>query len=207
MLENRPDADLKTSLQLDGILVSIWNSLEEGAKKRNHRFHTGVIATIHEGEPEARTVVLRKAIPQQRVLIFHTDKRSKKSEAISANPKISWLFYDTNERVQLRLAAVARLHQESEFADEQWKNTQLMSRRCYLSLPPSTVITEPHSGLLEPFIDRTPTLEESEAGRENFMMVETKIYRIDWLWLNATGHRRAKFEWNGDELSSSWIVP
>ncbi len=199
---------VEQEVSLVTLLASIWESLENGARSRTHPFHTGVIATIAEGVPQARTVVLRKVIAETRTLIFHTDQRSQKISELTKNPNISWLFYDTTERVQLRLSGVATLHHTDALANVQWQNTKLLSRRCYLSIAPSTRLEKAGSGLPESLLKRNPTLEESEAGRENFTVVETHIHTIDWLWLNSTGHQRAKFVWQSDdEVVANWIVP
>jgi 3-hydroxyisobutyrate dehydrogenase len=199
---------LEQDLSLETLLASIWQALQKGASSRLHHFHTGVVATVSDGAPQARTVVLRKVIPQTRTLIFHTDQRSRKISELTENPKVCWLFYDPDMRVQLRLSGNATLHHSDELADFQWKNTRLQSRRCYLSIAPSTELTKPESGLPESLLKRNPTLEESEAGRENFTVVETHIQKIDWLWLNSSGHQRAKFTWQSSgEVVSSWIVP
>jgi 3-hydroxyisobutyrate dehydrogenase len=199
---------VEQELSLDTLLASIWESLESGARSRTHPFHTGVIATVSDDAPQARTVVLRKVIADTRTLIFHTDQRSQKISELTKNPNICWLFYDTTERVQLRLSGVATLHYQDDLASAQWENTKLFSRRCYLSIPPLTRLEQAGSGLPESLLKRNPTLEESEAGWENFTVVETHIHTIDWLWLNSTGHQRAKFVWQSDgEVIANWIVP
>ncbi|MFQ3596913.1 MAG: pyridoxamine 5'-phosphate oxidase family protein [Chloroherpetonaceae bacterium] len=199
---------LEQELSLDTLLASIWEALQNGARTRTHPFHTGVIATISNGAPQARTVVLRKVLPESRTLIFHTDHRSQKISELTENPNICWLFYDTEARVQLRLSGMATLHYQDALANVQWENTKLLSRRCYLSLAPSTILAEPASGLPESLLKRNPTIEESEAGRENFTVVETHIHTIDWLWLNSSGHQRAKFVWQASgEVIAHWIVP
>ncbi len=199
---------LEQEISLDTLLASIWESLENGARSRTHPFHTGVIATIAEDAPQARTVVLRKVIADTRTLIFHTDQRSQKISELTKNPNISWLFYDTTARVQLRLSGTATLRHTDALADVQWQNTKLLSRRCYLAIAPSTRLEKAGSGLPESLLKRNPTLEESEAGREHFTVVETHIHTIDWLWLNSSGHQRAKFVWQSDgEVIANWIVP
>ncbi len=199
---------LEHETSLDRLLASIWESLENGTRSRFHPFHTGVIATVSDDAPQARTVVLRKVIAKTRTLMFHTDQRSQKVSELTKNPKISWLFYDPTARVQLRLLGKATLHHTDALADIQWQNTKLTSRRCYLSIPPLTRLERAGSGLPEPLLRRNPTLEESEAGRANFTVVETHIHTIDWLWLNSTGHQRAKFTWlPNDEVVANWVVP
>jgi hypothetical protein len=33
------------------------------------------------------------------------------------------------------------------------------------------------------------------------------VHALDWLRLDAKGHRRAKFEWENEQLSASWAIP
>lgn len=199
---------LEHDLSLDALLKNIWQALANGASNRKHAFHLGAIATAgDDGFPSARIVVLRKANPETQTLTFHADKRSEKISELRANPRVSWLFYDPECRVQLRLLGVATLHFDDELAETQWKNAKLTSRRCYISLPPLTKLAAAASGLPEWLWHRIPTLEESEAGRDNFAVVETRVHSIDWLWLNSTGHRRAKFVWRDGALDASWVAP
>ena len=52
---------------------------ETRVKKAKHDYHTFVFSTIHNGEPESRTVVLRAQDKNKFQIWFHTDKRSQKS--------------------------------------------------------------------------------------------------------------------------------
>ena len=36
---------------------------------------------------------------------------------------------------------------------------------------------------------------------------ETKIKSIEWLFLAAKGHRRAKFEYENKTIKKSWLTP
>ena len=38
------------------------------------------------------------------------------------------------------------------------------------------------------------TMEQSEEGYKNFTVIKCKIKSIEWLYLAAKGHRRAKFD-------------
>ena len=71
-----------------------WLRLVNGAIKSRDAFHTPCIATLNNGEVSMRTVVLRKALPEKRVLRFHTDSRSQKWKELAINNSISALFYD-----------------------------------------------------------------------------------------------------------------
>ena len=48
-------------------------------------------------------------------------------------------------------------------------------------------------------------MEQSEKGYLNFTVIKCKIKSIEWLYLAAKGHRRAKFDLETNK--SSWLVP
>ncbi|MBW2622106.1 MAG: pyridoxamine-phosphate oxidase, partial [Deltaproteobacteria bacterium] len=51
------------------------------------------------------------------------------------------------------------------------------------------------------------SLLDSGQGRANFMVISCRIEAIDWLRLKATGHCRARFQWDEDGLKSTWLIP
>ena len=83
-----------------------------------------------------------------------------------------------------------------------------MSRRCYRAvLGPGTPSNKPTSGLPDFLEGRTPTLEESEIGRKNFVVIACQFDFLDWYYLRAKGHRRAQFFWTDTEMSAQWVAP
>lgn len=200
--------DITLTQSLETILEEAWRLLEQGAKNRRSPMHTGVLATLRAGFPEMRTVVLRSVDAKARKLYCHTDIRSAKVQDLRQNPNCAWLFYHPERKIQLRFLGTAIVHHQTPLAVARWQATQLMSRRCYATtLPPGTLVEMPTSGLPEYLIERSPTEEESEAGAENFAVIETVVHMLDWLWLDAKGHRRAKFQWQEGMLSASWAIP
>jgi pyridoxamine 5'-phosphate oxidase len=195
------------SLTLDEVLSSVWQMLVSAANDRKSPIHTGILATAAEQIPQLRTVVLRRVISQSRTLICHTDVRSQKFSEIEKNANVAWMFYDTLSRIQFRLSGFAVLHTGDAVADEHWSKTTLQSRRIYLSLAPALPLNEASSGLPEAVRGQNPSELQSELGRENFAVIATTVEKIDWLWLNATGHLRAQFHWQDNHLSAKWVAP
>jgi hypothetical protein len=190
------------------ILAGCRQMLADGANKAQDPCHTPVLGTVSSNGCSLRTVVLRRIIEQERMLICHTDVRSPKIQDIRRHPQVSWLFYHPQEKVQLRLAGPATLHADDQLADEQWRSSQLMSRRCYRAiLAPGTPSDEPTSGLPDFLETRSPTLEESEVGRKNFVAIACRFDFLDWYYLRAKGHRRAQFFWSDNQMSAQWVVP
>jgi 3-hydroxyisobutyrate dehydrogenase len=193
---------------LEAIPAEVWTMLQRGAAKARDPFHTPVLGTVGPVEPNLRMVVLRRVIEPERLLICHTDRRSAKVEQIRATPRVSWHFYHPDEKIQLRLSGQATLHTADELADRQWAATKLMSRRCYCALEgPGAPSPEPTGGLPDHLVTRSPTEDESETGRHNFVVISTRIDFLDWLFLRARGHRRAQFSWLADRMTATWVAP
>ncbi len=190
------------------LLQEIWNGLERGVADSHHAFHTPVLGTFSQRGISLRTVVLRKAQPAQRTLICHTDVRSDKVTELRQNEAVSWMFYSPEDKIQIRAEGTAKVYHQDEIAQEGWQNSRLSSRRAYVALTgPGTPTPEPESGLPDFLIDRSPTLEESEAGWPNFAVIVCTIERFDWLYLAAKGHQRAQFSWNGTAFDATWTIP
>ena len=195
-----------TTYHLPDLEQDCWDRLVTGAVKSRTPFHTPSIATLHQGEVSLRTVVLRKTLPTERELRFHTDVRSPKWQELSQNPSISALFYDAIDRIQLRVKGNAVLHHKNEITTEAWQKTSLSSRKCYLTLfSPSSFTEESTSGLTDDIEHENFTLAESESGYFNFGIVSIQVQSIDWLWLNHAGHRRAYFDY--EKGVNSWMIP
>lgn len=196
------------SYNLDGILQDCWHRLINATHSPKHPFHTPCIATLSNGVPELRTVVLRKVIPSENTLIFYTDYRSPKVQQIAKNNVLSWLFYDPKSRLQYRIKTTATIHHNNEIAEQRWNESRLESRKCYLVNPaPATKIEIATDGL--PEILKTNELTEDilRAGYEHFTVVENKVIEIDWLFLNHDGHRRAKFLLGKHSSEQYWVIP
>lgn len=204
--------------QLEELLERCWSYLEEGAGSAGSPFHTAVLGTVEDGGPRLRTVVLRAADREAARVLCHTDVRSAKVRQIGDDPLVSWLLYDPDRKVQLRIEGRATVHADDALADERWRASAAGSRRCYLAGPgPGAVLDSAGSTLPQALRARRPEPEETERGRGNFAAVATAVEFIDWLHLTADGHRRARFRrvghavegghdcgqgWRGD-----WIAP
>jgi 3-hydroxyisobutyrate dehydrogenase len=111
-------------------------------------------------------------------------------------------------KIQVRVSGQASLHDDDSFADQQWADSSVTSRINYCaSQPPGTPLDRPSSGLPDFLLKKVPALLQTEMGRKHFMAIAVKIYAIDWLILKITGNRRARFEWDGDKMNATWLVP
>jgi len=193
---------------LEAIEADCWSRLKEASLSSRHEFHLPIVATISEGVPSLRTVVLRRVWTEEKRLAFHTDIRSPKVKQLLSNPAISMLFYSRNDRLQLRVQGLATVQQDGPEAAFAWDNSTGFSRRCYLSVQaPGTLSDEPTIGFPEAFRLRQPSTEETLPAREHFAVVIIGVQKMDWVWLHHAGHRRAQFIYEDNGLRACWLVP
>jgi len=193
---------------LDGVLDEIWVMLQSGVAHFNDPFHCPVLGTTGAHGVSLRTVILRKLILPDRILVCHTDSRAPKVREIRDYGRVGWLFYHPKRKVQLRITGHATCHADDGFAQDQWAATRLTSRLNYCAEhPPGTALDAPSSGLPDFLKNKVPTLLESERGRSHFVAIACRIDSIDWLLLSVLGNRRARFVWENDRLTSTWLVP
>jgi pyridoxamine 5'-phosphate oxidase len=189
---------------LDGTLAEAWRLIARGVADRRSPFHHPVVATTGlDGSPQARTVILRGCDVAGRTLRFHTDARSEKVREIDADPRAALHFYDPGSKIQLRLTGEAALHRDDAIADAAWAGSRVFSRQCYGIAPgPGTPIAQSRDFVLPDVTD-----EATAAGRAHFTAVTIRVLRLEWLYLAAAGHRRARFAWAGDVASAEWLAP
>ncbi len=193
---------------LNAVLEETWSMLRNGVNRPDDPFHWPVLGTAVMEGSRLRTVILRGFDETQRRLVCHTDARAQKVGEIYAAANVSWLFYHPERKVQLRICGPATLHSDDRLAEEQWKDTKSTSRLNYCTVePPGTAIDGPSSGLPDFLRNKVLTLLDSQRGRRNFMVIACQIETLDWVRLSILGNRRARFIWDENGLTSSWLVP
>ena len=191
---------------LEEIQNKYWAMLNDAVTNRNSPFRIPVFICADQNEIDGRIVVLRKSDRDNNLLQFHTDFRSSKINILKKNNNASLVFYDKEEKIQLRVKVDCIINNKNSITDESWKKTQHISRRCYLTDdPPGTISSGPTSGMISKLEDFDYTLEQSEEGYKNFTVIQCKIKSVEWLYLAAKGHRRAKFDI--EKKQTSWLVP
>ena len=191
---------------LEEIQNKYWSMLNDAVTNRGSPFRIPVFMCANQDEIDGRIVVLRKSDRKKNLLQFHTDFRSPKVEILKKNNKASLLFYDKEEKIQLRVKVDCEINNRNSTTEESWKKTQHISRRCYLTdSPPGTISENPTSGMISQLEDFDYTMEQSEEGYKNFTVIKCKIKSAEWLYLAAKGHRRAKFDFENNK--NSWLVP
>jgi hypothetical protein len=190
---------LDALLTPDAILADLWQRLQSGASDPAHPYHTPAIATTDELQgPMIRTVILRKFEPDQRVLSFHTDRRSAKFSILMKDRGIAWLFWDPALRLQVSIQSTSSLHTQDAVAHEQWVSSTPQTRSIYQTpLAPGAVLPGP-------LLHRPPPVGD---GRDNFAVVRSQIHHVDWLYLHPVAHRRARFTWPDGQMLCQWLAP
>lgn len=195
------------------IYDNLWKLLEEGSSNRRHAFHTPVLATrTSSGDPDLRTVVLRRVDRGLGLVCCHTDSRSQKVREIESSSRVAWLFYDPQSRVQIRAHGRCEVHQgpADEMAREIWLKVHPDSRVCYWAPhAPSSAIDGWESNQaadardiakIKPMPDDRPPA--------TFAVLATVLDSIEWLELHHDGHRRIRFSLGNDiGPKAQWLAP
>ena len=190
------------------VLGSIFNMINRGVREGKDDFHTMVFSNLQDNKVESRCVILRDFNEETKTLVFNTDVRSPKVEAIKRNPETSCLFYHFKDKTQLRISTYSTVHVNDNVHDDSWRKTAISSRKCYLTKHrPSTLIETMDDGIPKHLRAKIPTLEESESGKINFAVISNKIISIDWLYLSSKGHQRARYDFSGNGVKKSWLAP
>tara|TARA_B110000027_G_C16094607_1_gene290171 strand:+ start:473 stop:1072 length:600 start_codon:yes stop_codon:yes gene_type:complete len=188
------------------IKKKIWLMLNDAVVNRGSPFRIPIFICGDQSDFDGRIVVLRKSDQSNNLIQYHSDIRSNKINKLKKNKNASMLFYDKEEKIQVRLKVDCIVNYNNEITKESWLKTGHMSRKCYLvDNGPGTRSDTPTSGL-KPELDNFEfTMEQSEEGYKNFTVVQCKVKSIEWLYLAAKGHRRAKF--NLETNKDTWLVP
>ena len=204
MQKNKPDY----YNNLDKVYLKIWDLLKIGLKNRDLPFHIPVFICGNKIKSDGRIVVLRGVDEKEKKIWFHSDIRSNKIKILKSNPEANLLFYDKNEKIQLKISGSTKINYKNKVTEKSWKKTAHMSRQCYLGdKAPGSKALKPTSGLTFDVDNLKYTIEESEIGYENFCVIETFIKSIEWLYLAAKGHRRAYFSLKNNSLEKKWLIP
>jgi 3-hydroxyisobutyrate dehydrogenase len=184
----------------------IWSMLNDAVTNRDSPFRIPVFICGNQSDLDGRIVVLRKSDQINNILQYHSDIRSKKIDKLKTNKNAAMLFYDKEEKIQVRLKVECIVNHDNEITKESWSKTHHISRKCYLiDNGPGTKSDIPTSGLKPELDNFDYTKEQSELGYKNFTVVQCKIKKIEWLYLAAKGHRRAKFDLETNK--DTWLIP
>lgn len=199
-----------TPYALTDLETLAWKKLVNGSVKKKNGFRTMCVGTIDENNTAAlRIVVNRKVDEAQKTIFFHTDNRSRKFTHLQQDNRISLLFYDARQRVQIAVKAHATLNTNDALANDRWKATSAQARLGYMTNePPNTKSDIPTLGYNERFSLIKPTNTESDLFQENFSVVACTVYELEFLYLDFHGNRKANFYYKNGVLENGfWAVP
>ena len=77
--------------------------LDNAVKDRSSPFRIPVFICGDQSDLDGRIVVLRKSDQSNNLVQYHSDIRSDKIEKLKANKNAARLFYDNDEKIQVRL--------------------------------------------------------------------------------------------------------
>ncbi|MGC6512085.1 MAG: pyridoxamine 5'-phosphate oxidase family protein [Parvibaculales bacterium] len=201
--KNAPDANLLSCHDdLAATLETALSYLERAAADRKSALHTPVLATIGlDGTPRTRMVVLRRMDRESGRLIFHTDLRSGKVEELAKSPMASLLFYDPKKRIQISVTGTAAQLSPDQCVRE-WQNLHAGSKTVYQIEPaPGDIVATPDQAVYMP--------RSNQDGRDHFTALTIQIETLEWLYLAAAGHRRARFHFENAMTTPvmNWLAP
>lgn len=188
---------------LDATFSEVWRLLAEGPRLRRNAFHMPALATVDAaGHPQVRTVVLRAVDLGTGTLRLHCDRRSAKAAEIAATGRAALHGYDSETKIQIRLSGPARLHADDAVAEAAWAGSRAMSRACYALEPAPGTALPAGDAYLQPGDDVDPAL-----ARPNFCAVVLTAERVDYLFLDRRGHRRAGWVRGEGGWTGRWLAP
>ena len=187
------------------LYLEIINLLANGASSRTSEFNQFVFSSLNVDQVQSRYVVLRNFIEKDHNLIFFTDKRSPKVNAILKNSRTECLFYDNVKKIQLRIKTQSYILRDKKKIREYWEKVPLVSRRSYSTkLPPSTVIKGEQ---IDPSYGLSFEEDNNEKSFFNFCVIENYIKGIDFLSLTSSPHRRISITIDNTKIITQDLIP
>jgi pyridoxamine 5'-phosphate oxidase len=184
-------------------LAHAWDLLELGACDRHTGFHALTIATVEGDQPRQRTMILREANRNTRILRFHSDVRSPKFTQIKVNPAIAVSHYDAKSKCEIRMIGRGEFHTDNALATTAWNEMRDVSRFCYRSpRAPGDVVSSPDE-YLSP--DSHSVTRDDAIARKNFCVLLITVAELEWIYLDSSGNRRARYTWHDNILDQQWI--
>ena len=176
---------------LEAVEQEVWRQLARATHDKHHAWRSPVLATATGDGADARTVILREADADARVLRIYTDERAAKVAQMMSHPIGTVVMWSPALGWQLRCRVRLAVQSQGLAATSRWALVKLSpSAQDYLSaLPPGA-----------PLEGAAPTLPFPQA---HFAIVEAQVLAIDWLELHRDGHRRAMF----DDAGARWVQP
>lgn len=175
------------------LFQEIKASLHAGTRA-GHPYHFMVMGTVGlDRMARLRTVVLRK-VEEDLSLWCYTDRRSKKVMHLIENDKVSLLFYDPGEQVQLKVEGLGVLVEDESILQSIYDDLTEEATKDYRTktAPGSTV--------------STPEEVDYLNDEHHLCVIRILPFKIEYLRLGKPEHVRARFSkddsgsWEGEYL-------
>ena len=197
---------MSTVFDLDTFRTQALALLDEATGPAGSPLQTLVLATLAGTTPEARVLILREWAPALRRLTAFGDARAAKTAQLRAQPRVCWTGWHPTAQVQLRLYGQVALHQQDTRARAAWDSMPTTSRLHYSgNLPAGTPLAAPEDAQFAPF--GRHDAPESQAWFRHFCVIDTTLDTLDLLQLDRSGHRRARYQWDGTRWAGQWVMP
>ena len=173
--------------------AQVWLRLHRGVNDRHAPARHPTLATVTpDGQPQARTVVLRAADASTALLDAHTDLRSAKIAELHTNPRAALHIWDAQAHLQLRINVTVDIL-TGHAVQAAWARVPDTSRVAYGTHPaPGQPIATS--------LDYTKTPDPAA-----FAVLRMTVHTIDALHLGPT-HRRAVFT-RDTGWAGQWLAP
>lgn len=177
---------------LDELFQELKQDIKFGYLKKKHPFRYPILASVADGFPHQRTVVLRDTSAEFEPLIF-TDDRSDKVNHFEAHSKASLLFYHPKKLLQVKIIGDIKIIRAGEEYEQSWNKIQGNSKKDFTTMKaPGTPIKNPDD-------------VEYDQEEHHFCVLKLIPTQIEYLQLKRPNHLRALFEkekdWKGQFLN------
>jgi pyridoxine/pyridoxamine 5'-phosphate oxidase len=174
------------------LLQSTLHALSNAAQQPGHPFRSLVVATVSEGQPSARTVVLRDFCSEPTQITFFTHSLSPKVSHIRQQPQIACLAYDPASACQVRMKGHAHIHTDDALAQHYWSTVPQSRYGDYSHpIPPGQALHTSPQNLPHHF----------------FTVIQVEIHEIDILLLQSPQHKRIIFNKIDSVFTGDWVQP
>lgn len=193
---------------LDKVLKTAWNLIYRAAVSRNDPMRTPVLATIADGHPHQRTIVLRKVDTNVHLLYFFSDMRAPKVMHLQQNPNCNLVFWDPRKKVQVEVQAKGKVFHQTTLNQEFWNQINIGGRTSYAALQaPGTPIKKNQAYLPDNW-SKEMDIQDTQFAFEHFAVLVLNVQQLDVLHLHEAGHQRCLFTKTAEKSwEMNWLVP
>ncbi|MGY6558752.1 MAG: pyridoxamine 5'-phosphate oxidase family protein [Nitritalea sp.] len=186
-----PGTDLET------VFKDLKHELHRAVLDRRHPFRLVMLATVDEGQPDARYIVLRQVTQELRFL-FYTDGRTPKVRQLEQNPQAALLFYHPGQRAQVRVLGHFEILQQGSLWEEHRQRVQGEALKAYSpTLAPGRIIQQPEQAYAW------------EKEHDWFTLLAFRPKSMELLQLQGLEHLRAYFRYEqaSNTWKKEWVAP